>query len=79
MLDVVYPSKAGINCSTAGMEIFYCKRCGVRLESKTDYDNHCLSLPHVLKNTENSTLDKIWKFRPPPRGLTDKEYSICPR
>ena len=49
----------------------------VHSTDKVMQDDSSLLLPKILDKRSEGGRD--WKYRPPPRGLTSKEYSICPR
>ena len=60
-----------------GAKSFSCTYCDISFVTKMELQTHCGSDLH--KKRVSSDEGKDWKFRPPPRGLTSEEYSMCPR
>ncbi|XP_078610135.1 putative helicase with zinc finger domain isoform X3 [Branchiostoma floridae x Branchiostoma japonicum] len=53
----------------------YCSYCDVQCQTKVDLHLHCTSLAHQAIIMSDSGRD--WKHRPPPRGITGDEYTLC--
>ena len=52
-----------------------CEHCDTSFENVQDYVVHLQTTQHQDRVGKHGK--EMWKFRPPPRGLTDKEYSLC--
>ncbi|XP_066291316.1 probable helicase with zinc finger domain isoform X2 [Branchiostoma lanceolatum] len=76
------PSSANLGKTTQGSGIatstdvnLYCSYCDVQCQTKVDLHLHCTSLAHQAIIMSDSGRD--WKHRPPPRGITGDEYTLC--
>ncbi|ESO87147.1 hypothetical protein LOTGIDRAFT_106967, partial [Lottia gigantea] len=54
-----------------------CTFCDIKFNKKEELETHCRSDLHKKRLTSDEGQD--WKFRPPPRGLSSEEYSLCQR
>ncbi|XP_077861531.1 uncharacterized protein LOC102808405, partial [Saccoglossus kowalevskii] len=59
------------------IEFYYCSYCDVKCQTAVDLHLHCTSESHQAVIMSDDGRD--WKHRPPPRGVTSEEYSLCDR
>lgn len=54
----------------------HCSYCNVYLSTKMELQAHCRGQEHqtIIMSDEG----RDWMHRPPPRGLSAEEYSLCP-
>ena len=68
----------GATGGNEGSETSYtCSCCDIAFNTRHELRVHCNSELHRKKVMMDEERD--WKYRPPPRGLTSREYSKCPR
>ncbi|XP_013382941.1 probable helicase with zinc finger domain [Lingula anatina] len=74
--DSASSSQSSVKSDNTAKQL-HCVPCSMEFKNNEDLDVHLSSEVH--RQSVSLEEDKNWKFRPPPRGLTSEEYTICPR